>query len=707
MNRLSLPLAGLVALTCQTFTQAAELSAGNLESRPIEMVLVTGVRRHRELPLEVNEVMPTALDNSDLLRQLPGANRNANGPLTRISQYRGLFGAHNNVLVDGQSYTPGGPNWMDPPLSSIPQALTSNLTLYRGLGSVDVHSEGLGTTIAINSRQGDFGPGDAWQSFGQVASGYASNASAWNASAQLGMANQQQRWSIAASEDRGDNYAFDGGKVVPSEYERRQYRADYGFRGQQVELAAGLVVNRTGPSGTPALPMDILLVDSEQYRLEADTPLAGGELRLRAGVMEVDHVMDNFTLRPVPLNPMGMPNFRQSDTSSSGRTAAADWALERGDSRWQLGFDTRLDEHDALISNPRNAMFFIDNFKDIQRDRFGLYAMFTTTTGSWDHEAGLRYNRVEMDAGMVAGNLAAMPGSPMAIQQQRLDQLALEFNNAQRRQTDDHWIALFKASRALGEHTRLDLGLGRKMRSPSYQQRYLWLPLEATSGLADLQTYLGTIDLKPEASLEATVGLDWSANGWRFSPELFYRDVSDFILGVPSTNATANAFAMMMGGSRPLQFANVDATLYGIDLGYQWQINTHLQLRGNLGYVRGERNDTGEPLYRIAPLSSWLELAWETQRWRLATESVAAAGQDRVALYNDEQTTPGWGIINLRSSFELSSHFSLAAGVENLFDRAYQDHLGGYNRVRDVDVAQGSRLPAAGRNYYLSLNAHW
>ena len=26
------------------------------------------------------------------------------------------------------------------------------------------------------------------------------------------------------------------------------------------------------------------------------------------------------------------------------------------------------------------------------------------------------------------------------------------------------------------------------------------------------------------------------------------------------------------------------------------------------------------------------------------------------------------------------------SGVENLFDKVYQDHLGGYNRVRDSDV---------------------
>jgi len=42
----------------------------------------------------------------------------------------------------------------------------------------------------------------------------------------------------------------------------------------------------------------------------------------------------------------------------------------------------------------------------------------------------------------------------------------------------------------------------------------------------------------------------------------------------------------------------------------------------------------------------------------------------------------------------------LAAGVENVFDKNYQDHLGGYNRVTNSDVEQGERLPGYGRNLF-------
>ena len=40
-------------------------------------------------------------DPADLLRYAPGAAVNRNGPLTAISQYRGMFGSRINTQVDG------------------------------------------------------------------------------------------------------------------------------------------------------------------------------------------------------------------------------------------------------------------------------------------------------------------------------------------------------------------------------------------------------------------------------------------------------------------------------------------------------------------------------------------------------------------------------------------------------------------------------
>ena len=164
-------LFALLSLTAVTgYAQQTEM-ADDADASNLEVVVVTGVRSGDALELGISQVTQAGVDNSDLLRLFPGGNRNANGPVTRISQYRGLFGAQNNVSIDGQAYTSGGPNWMDSPLSSIPQSLTQSITLYRGLGSVATIEEGLGGSIAISARKGGFSEQDKWSIFGQVGAG--------------------------------------------------------------------------------------------------------------------------------------------------------------------------------------------------------------------------------------------------------------------------------------------------------------------------------------------------------------------------------------------------------------------------------------------------------------------------------------------------------------------------------------------------------
>ena len=685
----------------------------------IEVVVVTGVRARETLHFDSSEVTQPGLDNSDLLRQFPGGNRNVNGPVTRISQYRGMFGAQNNVSIDGLGYTSGGPNWMDTPLSSIPQSLTQSVTLYRGLGSIADIEEGLGGSIAIESRKGGFSHDEQWNTYGLVEAGYGTNAENWGAAVYTGVQNANNWFDIAASFDKGDDYEFTDGIAAATQYDREQYRLGYGHRFDSTELNLGAVINRTGLSGTPALPMDIRYVDSEQYSLGTESALSGGVLSFDINTLSVEHLMDNFTLRPPPNGMNGMPMIRQTLATGDSGGYKISYDMNVGESDIQFGIDGRWENHDAVITNPMNEMFYITNFNDVERDRIGVFAQSVWTLGEWDLEAGLRYNHVQMDAGEVGGNMAMMPmmGDMMAGEmmpadmsmsmQGMLDMLAMQFNNADRSQADNQWSGIFKASHLLDEDLRLNLGVGRKMRSPSYQERYLWLPMEATAGLADGYTYIGDINLKPEKSIEFTAGLDWSIGEFSFTPEVYYRDVSDYIQGVPSSSELANMFAIMMNGKAPLQFANVDARLYGLDLGYEWEMNSAWLLRGNIGYVRGKRTDVKDNLYRIAPFSSFVELAYSRENYFVSVESLAASSQGKVSSYNNESPSAGWGIASLRGGYTFNETFAVSLGVDNIFDKAYQDHLAGYNRVAGSDIPLHARIYGMGRNYYLRLNANW
>jgi iron complex outermembrane receptor protein len=136
-------------------------------------------------------------------------------------------------------------------------------------------------------------------------------------------------------------------------------------------------------------------------------------------------------------------------------------------------------------------------------------------------------------------------------------QLADAFNAADRKLNFGNLETVIKYSRQMTRDLAFNLDIGSKTRAPSYQELYLWLPLQATGGLADGRNYIGNLDLSPERSNEIAVGIDWTGERLTVSPQAYFRDVRDYIQGVPATGMPANMLAMMMSGNGALQFDNV------------------------------------------------------------------------------------------------------------------------------------------------------
>ncbi len=89
-------------------------SAAKASDSPMEVLVVRGSVQSSVLQTSPEATAPKA-DISGLLKSLPGANVNSNGPLTGIAQYRGLFGDRVETQVGGMSMAGAGPNAMDPP----------------------------------------------------------------------------------------------------------------------------------------------------------------------------------------------------------------------------------------------------------------------------------------------------------------------------------------------------------------------------------------------------------------------------------------------------------------------------------------------------------------------------------------------------------------------------------------------------------------
>lgn len=650
---------------------------------------------HRIGVAEIGRAQPEV---ARLLRRMPGANVNANGPLSGQVQYRGLSSVRVNVVVDGVYISPGGPNWMDPPLHYLPEPLFHALEMRRGIAGVSAGAETIGGSIVARSKTSRFGEGPGLELHGDLSLSGHTVDSGTAMGGLVSLANQSVRFHVLGSLEGGDDQEFPDGDVIPTEYERSTLGGGFALRLGEHELGLDYRHHRTGDTGTPALPMDIGYFHSEIWRASYAGELGG--LRVSAGLFgtDIDHQMNNFELRPVAS--LALARFADAKNRALGYELRGSMDLMGGE--FVLGADGHLMDQDMLVRNPNSAAFFVGNFNDVERDRYGFFAQWTGELGErWNAELGLRYNRVRMDA----GDVSLAPGLPPPAQG-----LKDAFNARDRDRGDDNvdWVA--KLDYALSDELLLRLGVARKTRSPYYIERYAWLPLEVTAGLADGNNYVGDIELDPEVSHELDLGLDFRGERMFFAPRAFYRRVDDYIQGVP-VDATPSAIdsplemvSNLNGDPTPLRFANVDAQLYGADLVWRWEPLGEIQLDGVLSFVRGRRRDIADDLYRIAPLTGTFAATYRRDRWAVTLETEFAAEQRGVARTNQELETSGYGIASLYVRGQVRDDLVLELGVRNLLDKRFREHLGGFSRILgNPDVQPGERLPGAGRSLLVNV----
>ena len=662
----------------------------------IEELIVTA--RHDTRTIDITNEMVISPDVAQLLKKAPGANVNSNGPLTGIPQYRGMFGPRIATSLNGTQLAPSGPNWMDPPISYAVGGQLESLEIYRGIAPVSVAQESIGGAINAQASRGSFTESSDFTVSGRVIGSAQSVSNGYNLNTAVFARNDQHRLKVAAMTESGDDAEYPDGEITPTEYERQRYDLGYGFRTGAHTLQFGYGYNDAGETGTPALPMDIDYFEGDLYNFSYNYELSSDlEVALELFGSDLDHEMTNYKLRQAPTG----NRWRRNTATSDNLGFNLNTTLHDEQGLWRAGIDGFTAEHNSDIDNPNSVMFFVENFNDAEREVLGAFLERQHDfSAAWRGEFGIRYNRVSMDADEVDGTPASMGPGQM---------LRDAFNNADRDQDDNNVDLVAKAWYKASEHSSWYAGIAQKYRSPSYQERYLWLPLEATGGLADGYTYTGNINLDPERSHQVEFGLDYSNNSFTVSPRIFYNKVDDYIQGTPSEAAPAVMFVRMMNvanGSNmpdPLQFNNVDAELYGFDVDWTWQLGEHWTASGLLNYVRGKRDDINDDLYRIAPPNATLRLSYTTKNWSASVENVLYAEQDNVSETNSEKETSGYGIVNLNASWQATPKLQLAAGLDNVFDKKYDDQLGGYNRVSNSDIARGERLPGYGVNAFARL----
>lgn len=623
-----------------------------------------------------------ALDTAALLEQTPGAAIVRNGPLTGIVQLRGLGGDRVRVSLDGMTITPACPNHMDPPLHYAAPTAVGKLSVLAGITPVSAGGDSIGGTVVVEPARLQFATNDSLRPDGNFGSFFHGNNDGYGFNGSIGLTSRDWSGDYHGAWQTANDLHFPGGRVHDTSIgEQQQHEARLATRTTHGTWTISGGAGRTRDAGTPALPMDMIVDDSWRAGFRHEGEYDFGEVVGGLAFHRIEHLMDNFSLRPLAAGAMRMFSPATSDDASGGWTVS----LPRGRQTIRLGAEFHHNEFDAFQQNAMTGAQQ-DTLNHATRTRLGSFAEWQMELNSrWTTIVGVRNDTIWSDAGDV---VAAFPASAA-------DRAA--FNARSHDFADVNFDATAALRFTPGAHQSYELAVARKCRAPSLLERYLWTPLSASAGQADGRTYLGNLDLDPEVAQQVGLTMDWHGERWQVKFTPFYNLVSDYIQGTP--------ISRLANGLPVLQFQNQDRVeLYGVDGEAHFDVTKQLTLRGQFSYVRGINRDADDNLYRIAPLRGTAVLEHYWRGWRNEIEVELADAQNEVAAYNGELPTPGYALLHLRASYTFREHLSVDVALENVFDERYADHLGGINRVVGGDVAVGARIPGAGRFVSASIN---
>ncbi|MEM0912149.1 MAG: TonB-dependent receptor [Pseudomonadota bacterium] len=670
---------------CGSFFPISQAWAAAAVDR-VETITVEGQYVPLQLTQSIDEITTADADFGNMLAQFPGLQINRNGTVTGVMQYRGLTGDRFVVDFSGAPIAGAGPNAMDSPLSHVLPMPNTKIILHQGIAPVTAGSEKLTGHLAVEHP-----------AIYSSEPGFLSNLSAQyhsTDSAEHVKFNTQYRTDNTYLAFAAQNQEADNGETGSSIERTNSFYDRHGVGFQAVhkiddhEIDVSIKHMHTGNAGTPALNMDIDFIDADWYRLAyTNQSILDGELKISLSSNHNDHVMDNFQSRPIASTAAARMNTVDSESYGAG--------VQWQDDAIAVGIHWQQQANNSVITNPNNPMFRVVNFNDVERDVVSAYAQYQRESARQRFTIGVQPTRVSVDGDEVSHHMAMMNPN--------VGSLVSVFNNADRSR-DFSWLdVVANYQLQLNASWLVNIDAGIKHRAPSYTEMFVWFPLGISAGLADGNNYLGNLDLSEEQAKQLNLAFSFLDDDWQLQTQVFYSDIDDYIIGEPSQNMTANMISMMMGSRPLLQWQNADVKLYGWEVQLTKQIVQDIDFYLQAVDVFATNKTQNEALYRIAPRHLTTALTYSRQKWELVLQSEIFAAQDDVSMLNNETASSGYGLVHIKGNYQFDNGLGLGFAINNLFDRAYQPHLAGVNRVSGAEEAVGERLYAPGMDVQLAV----
>ena len=229
----------------------------------------------------------------------------------------------------------------------------------------------------------------------------------------------------------------------------------------------------------------------------------------------------------------------------------------------------------------------------------------------------------------------------------------------------------------------LTLNAARTFRSPNLEERFQYIDLGGN-------IYLGNPNLDPEKGYFFDAGIRVWNPVISFRGNFFFNTFNDLV--IDKEVITDSLFVKSNVG---------EARLYGFDLSLEYNFYNDFVFYTAVAYVRGEDTGNNQNLPEISPLNGTLGVRTKIANFVNADFAATVfTKQDKVA--PGEEVTPGYATFDLFLNtvpIDLSlAKLQLSAGVQNLMDKSYRNHLA---------TNRGMIRIEPGRNIFVKVKLSW
>ncbi len=617
-------------------------------------------------------------DVGEYLRSIPNVSGIRRGgaavdPVVRGYKYNQL----NVILNNGVRIEGGCPNRMDPVTAHIEAEDIERIEVIKGPFSMK-YGPSFGGVINLVSEYPR--PYEEFEIHADALYGMESN---WNGKKLHGAVyggNKNIYFHVAGGYKDFGNYNSGSREgqdtTYSSAFTKYNYVAKLGF---SINPRHRILLSYDGVHGRdvlfPALPMDertddtrILSVD---YQARDLNPFIKG-IDVKIYQSDVYHVMDNLNRPSAAL----MEMVSDADAINTGGRAMVDLLVTKH--RIQAGLDYENIWKDGKRVGVMEMMGTIStNTKILWREaliqNLGAFAEYKTWFSSYELNAGIRMDYNKADS---KDSLKVIHDGTGYFDELSSDYLNVSAN-----------IGLTKT---LNSWLDVSLALGRGTRSPNMLERYIkLLPVGY-----DRYDYLGNPQLKPETNNE--VDLTFQAHYDDYGDlylNFFYSYVQDFIAANLLPPAVITPQSPNVMGVK--QFYNTDyVTSKGFEFGYKSPQENKFGADLVAAYTYGvipsvtkyiiregavvdEVELKNDGLLEIPPFEATVNLYYRMLEGklvpRLTVRTVASQRHVSKAFYEPE--TPGFTVINFGARYQINQYTSIHAGINNVLDLSYYEHL--------------------------------